>query len=67
MVLKRKKSLKNICKTIVRPGLVLSGGGGDRDLSSSGVPSSDPDVLLAPLTISSRRSSAITDADVWVE
>ena len=65
MVLKRNKSLKNIYKTLIKPGLVISAeenaggvaGGGD----------TPPGGLLASLSVSnSRRPSASAATDVSV-
>ena len=60
MVLKRNKSLKNIYKSLIKPGLVISeenAGGGD----------TPPGGLLASLSVSnSRRPSASAATDVSV-
>ena len=67
MVLKRKKSLKNICKSLVRPGLVISNtsktdsNGAVDDLVSLSTPMS-----VSSLTVSDRRPSAGAVTDVSI-
>lgn len=64
MVLKRKKSLKNICKSLVRPGLVISAASkadnGADDLVSLSTPMS-----VSSLTVSDVRPSAVTDVSIF--
>ena len=75
MVLKRKKSIKNICKSIVRPSLVLSSAVSAENKTITIEENNltcDPSALAAPisvssLNISSRRNSAIADVSLFLQ
>ena len=75
MVLKRKKDLRNICKTLVRPGLVISGsvreGEGPRGVVGDGEPSVSlsPTMSVSSLAIPTMKniSTAAGTTDVGVQ
>ena len=72
MVLKRKKDLRNICKTLVRPGLVISGsvrdGEGPRGDGEPSVPLSTT-MSVSSLAIPSLKNipTAVGTTDVGVQ
>lgn len=77
MVLKRKKDLRNICKTLVRPGLVISGSVREGEGRRGGVDVGEPSVPLSTtmsvssLSIPSMKNLATaggtTDVGVQIE